>query len=87
MWLNLRGFGDVLDPITRDRMFVGAALVTASAVIFLGLGLAHLGRRGGRISAAILSTTMVLSVAAPIVARGPARQPPLPARPTAPVGR
>ena len=29
MWLNLRGFGDVLDPITRDRMFVGAALVTA----------------------------------------------------------
>ena len=24
MWLNLRGFGDVLDPITRDRMFVGA---------------------------------------------------------------
>ena len=38
MWLNLRGFGDVLDPITRDRMFVGAALVTAAAVIFLGLG-------------------------------------------------
>ena len=52
MWLNLRGFGDVLDPMTRDRMFVGASLVTASAVIFLGLGLAHLGRRGGRISAA-----------------------------------
>jgi predicted AlkP superfamily phosphohydrolase/phosphomutase len=85
MWLNLRGFGDVLDPITRDRMFAGAALVTASAIIFLGLGLAHLGRRGGRISAAILSTTMVLSVAAPIVARGPARQPSLPAPPTAPV--
>ena len=26
MWLNLRGFGDVLDRETRDRMFVGAAL-------------------------------------------------------------
>jgi hypothetical protein len=78
MWLNLRGFGDVLDPVTRDRMFLGAVLVTASAVIFLGLGLAHLGRRGGRISAAILSTTMVLSVVAPIVARGPARQPAVP---------
>jgi hypothetical protein len=77
MWLNLRGFGDVLDPVTRDRMFVGASLVTAAAVIFLGLGLAHLGRRGGRVSAAILSTTMVLSVAAPIVARGPARRPPV----------
>ena len=84
MWLNLRGFGDVLDPITRDRMFNGAALVTAAAVIFLGLGLAHLGRRGGRISAAILSTTIVLSVAAPIVARGPARQPALPAPPPMP---
>ena len=78
MWLNLRGFGDVLDPVTRDRMFLGAVLVTAAAVIFLGLGLAHLGRRGGRISAAILSTTMVLSVVAPIVARGPARQPAVP---------
>ena len=80
MWLNLRGFGDVLDPVTRDRMFLGASLVTASAVVFLALGLAHLGRRGGRISAAILSTTMVLSVAAPIAARGPGRQAPLPVR-------
>jgi predicted AlkP superfamily phosphohydrolase/phosphomutase len=78
MWLNLRGFGDVLDPVTRDRMFLGAMLVTASAVMFLILGLAHLGRRGGRISAAILSTTMVLSVIAPIVARGPAHQPAVP---------
>jgi hypothetical protein len=79
MWLNLRGFGDVLDPITRDRMFIGASCVTAAAVIFLGLGLSHLGRRGGRISAAILSLTMVASVTAPIIARGPARQPPMPA--------
>ena len=78
MWLNLRGFGDVLDPITRDRMFLGAMLVTASALMFLVLGVAHLGRRGGRLSAAILSTTMVLSVVAPIVARGPARRPAVP---------
>jgi hypothetical protein len=83
MWLNLLGFGDVLDPITRDRMFAGAALVTASAVMFLGLGLAHLGRRGGRISAAILSLTIVVSLAAPVVARGPARSAPLPERATA----
>src|SRR5918994_6762904 len=41
MWLNLRGFGDVLDPVTRDRMFFGASLVTASAGVFLILGLAH----------------------------------------------
>ena len=79
MWLNLLGFGDVLDSVTRDRMFVGASCVTGAAVIFLGLGLSHLGRRGGPISAAILSTTMAASVAAPIIARGPARQPLMPA--------
>lgn len=80
MWLNLLGFGDVLDRETRDRMFVGAALVTAAGAIFLILGIAHLGRRGGRISAAILSLTMVFSVAAPVIARGPARAPASPLR-------
>src|SRR6185436_236619 len=59
MWLNWRGFGDALDPVTRDRMFLGAALVSASAVVLLGIALAHLGRRGGRISAAFLSLTVL----------------------------
>lgn len=83
MWLNLLGFGDVLDRETRDRMFVGATLLTAAGVVFLILGLAHLGRRGGRVSAAILSITIMLSVVAPVIARGPAREPPLPSRPAA----
>lgn len=78
MWLNLLGFGDVLDRETRERMFIGATFVTAAGVVFLILGLAHLGRRGGRVSAAILSITIVLSVAAPVIARGPARLPPTP---------
>ncbi|MEO7136057.1 MAG: alkaline phosphatase family protein [Vicinamibacterales bacterium] len=82
MWLNLRGFTDVLDPITRDRMFLGAWLITASAVIFLGLGLSHLGRRGGRISAAILSFAMAFSLVAPVLARGPARPAARPVRAT-----
>ena len=82
MWLNLIGFRDVLDPVTRDRMFAGASLVSAAAVIFVGLGLAHLGRRGGRISGALLSVTIALSLAAPVLARGPGRPAPLPARPT-----
>jgi predicted AlkP superfamily phosphohydrolase/phosphomutase len=82
MWLNLLGFGEFLDRETRDRMFVGATLVSASAIAFLVLGLAHLGRRGGRVSAAILVVTMALSVVSPVVARGPARQPLLPGRPT-----
>ena len=80
MWLNLRGFGDVLDPVTRDRMFLGASLVTASAVMFLGIGLAHLGRRGGRVSGAILSIAIAFSLGTPVLARGPARLPPLAAR-------
>lgn len=84
MWLNLRGFGAVLDPVTREKMFLGAVLVTASAVVFLALGLAHLGRRGGRVSAAILSLAMVFSVAAPLAARGPGRQLPLPERAVSP---
>ena len=82
MWLNLLGFGDFLDRETRDRMFVGATLVSASGIVFLILGLAHLGRRGGRFSAAVLSVTIVFSVATPVIARGPARQPLLPGRPT-----
>lgn len=82
MWLNLLGFQDVLDPETRNRMFGGATLVTVSGLVFLLLGLAHLGRRGGRASATILSATMVLSVGAPLMARGPARQPASPAPPT-----
>ena len=85
MWLNLRGFGDVLDPITRDRMVLGASLLTAATIIFLGIGLAHLGRRGGRISAAFLSLNIVFSLVAPVLARGPGRQTPLPMRPVTPV--
>ena len=84
MWLNLRGFGDVLDPETRDRMFAGASLLTASAVVFLIIGVAHLGRRGGRVSGAILSLTVLFSLAAPVAARGPGREMPLPTRPLLP---
>ena len=81
MWLNLLGFGDFLDRETRDRMFVGATLLSAAGIVFLILGLAHLGRRGGQVSGTILSITIVLSVATPVIARGPARQPLLPGRP------
>lgn len=80
MWLNLRGFGAFLDPRTRDHMVLGASLVTASAVAFLGLGLGHLGRRGGRASGALLTLVVIFSLVAPLWARGAAQAPPLPAR-------
>src|SRR5688500_1774436 len=52
MWLNLLGFGDVLDRETRDRMFVGATLVTAAGGVVLILGLGPLRRRGGHVGRA-----------------------------------
>lgn len=72
-WLNLRGFGPVLDPETTRRMATGAIAVTAAAVGFFVLAIAHIGRRGGRTSAAVLLLTMVLSIAIPVWARGLAR--------------
>ena len=52
------------------------------ASCFSVIGIVHIGRRGGRLSAAVLSVTAAVSLAGPMIARGPARQPPLPARPT-----
>lgn len=84
MWLNLRGLGAFLDPVTRAHLVTAASLVSVFAVIFLGIAFAHLGRRGGRISAIILSLMIVASVAAPLMARGPARPTPIPARAVSP---
>ena len=80
MWLNLRGFGPVLDVETARRMAAGAIVVSAAAAVFLMIGLAHLGRRGGRSSATILVLTAMMSVVMPTVLRGPARTAPLPPR-------
>jgi Type I phosphodiesterase / nucleotide pyrophosphatase len=78
MWMNLRSFGPVLDAETRNEMMVGATIVSIAGLVFLTIGLAHLGRRGGRMSAAVLSITMALSVVTPLMVRGPGRGLPLP---------
>ncbi len=80
MWLNLRAFGGVLDAVTRDHMFAGAVWLSAAAVAFVIIAVAHLGRRGGRVSAIILSSVIAASIGAPLFARGPARRAPLPTR-------
>jgi len=80
MWLNLRGFGEVLDVETTRRMAAGAIVVTAAAAVFLMIGLAHINRRGGRASATILVLTALMSVVMPTVMRGPARALPMQAR-------
>ncbi|MEZ5286610.1 MAG: alkaline phosphatase family protein [Vicinamibacterales bacterium] len=78
MWLNLNGFAPVLDVETQRRMAAGAIVVSAAAVVFLMIGLAHLRRRGGRSSATTLVLTALMSVIMPTVLRGPARAAPLP---------
>ena len=65
MWLNLRGFGSVLDVKSARRMAAGAIVVTAAAAVFLMIGLAHINRRGGRSSATILVLTALMSVIMP----------------------
>ncbi len=88
IWLNLRGFGPVLDVETSRRMTAGAIVVTAAGAVFLMIALAHLNRRGGRPSATLLVVTAITSVVMPAVLRGPARPTPQPAeiRLTAPAG-
>ena len=70
MWLNLRGFAPVLPPPTSTRMSAGAITISASAVVFLLIAFAHLGRRGGRMSGVVLTAMMAISLAAPLAARG-----------------
>ncbi|MGE3277414.1 MAG: alkaline phosphatase family protein [Vicinamibacterales bacterium] len=72
-WLNVGGFEAVLDEETSRRLVTGAVALSAAAVLFVLLALAHLGRRGGRASAALLIVLIGLSIAVPLGARGPAR--------------
>jgi hypothetical protein len=79
MWLNLLGFTPVLDVETAQRLATGAVIVSAAAALFLLIAIAHLGRRGGRGSAAFMSAVMLVSVVAPLAVRGPAQTAVVPA--------
>ena len=70
MWLNLRDYTPVLDDQTVRRMTAGSITLSASAIVFLLIAVAHIGRRGRRVSAGLLMAMMAISVAAPLVARG-----------------
>jgi hypothetical protein len=70
MWLNLRDYGPVLDAQTVRRMTAAAIMLTATAIVFLLIALAHRGRRGGQVSAVLLTAMMAISLAAPLAARG-----------------
>jgi hypothetical protein len=82
MWLNLRGFPTVLDEAASRRFAFGAAATTASALVLLGIAVAHFssGRRGSRVGAALLALAITGSLLLPVAARGLGGEPPLGAR-------
>ena len=61
MWLNLRGFRDALDEAAARRLTSGAVATTASAVVLLGIAVAHysFGRRGSRVGATLLAIAVI----------------------------
>ena len=82
MWLNLNGFPTVFDESATRRFAFGAAATTASAVVLVGIAIAHysFGRRGSRVGAALLAIAVTGSLVLPIAARGPGGALPLGAR-------
>lgn len=72
MWLNLRGFPNVFDEAAARRFAFGAGATTVSAVVLLGIAIAHysFGRRGSRVGGALLLLAVTGSLALPIAARG-----------------
>lgn len=82
MWVNLNGFPTLFDEAASRRFAFGAGATTASAVVLIGIAIAHYsyGRRGSRVGAALLVIAIVGSLALPIAARGAGGEPPLGAR-------
>lgn len=74
MWLNVRGFESTLGEVATRRMTSGAAATSLSAIVLLGIAIAHysFGRRGSRVGAALFAIAVFGSLALPIAARGPA---------------
>jgi len=82
MWQNLRGFPTVFDEATARRFAYGTGGLVLSAVVLLGLAIAHysFGRRGSRVGATLLAIAIVGSLALPIAARGRGGPSPIGAR-------
>jgi len=82
MWLNLQGFPTLFDESAARRFAFGAGATTASAVVLLGIAVAHysFGRRGSRVGAALLAIAITGSLVLPIAARGMGGALPLGAR-------
>src|SRR5688500_9126032 len=69
---NVRGFDAALTEEAARRMTYGAIATSASAMILLGIAVAHysFGRRGSRVGATLFALAVFASLALPLAARG-----------------
>lgn len=83
MWVNLLAYAPMVRLETARRMAAGAAVLTACALLFLGVALAHytFGRRRGRVGGSIVALALAASLAVPLAVRGPGSSVPLFSRP------
>lgn len=74
MWLNVEGFSAALTADAVRGMTRGAIATSGSAVLLLGIAVAHysFGRRGSRGAAAVFVVVTLASVGLPLAARGKA---------------
>ena len=72
-WTNLAAFATILSDVARERMRAGAYATTATAatLFFIAVLRYSVARRGSGPVAALLVTTLLLSIAAPMWLRGP----------------
>lgn len=74
MWLNVDGFSAALTEAAARRMTRGAIATSGSAIVLLGIAIAHysFGRRGSRAAAAVFVVVALASIGLPLAARGKA---------------
>jgi hypothetical protein len=72
-WANLRGLSPFMEPEAVTRMTAGAVVLTGCAGIMVTLALGHwwAGRHSSRLGAALLAGALMVSVAVPLMLRGP----------------
>ena len=77
MWLNADSFRAALGETAARRMMAGAFATTVSAIVLLGIAIAHYssGRRASGVGGTLFSLAALASLALPLAARGPAVQP------------
>jgi hypothetical protein len=73
MWANLKGFQAVLGEAAAERMRQGAMATTIIAAVLVSVAVLRysFGRRGSRLTSALIVATLVSSVLVPIGLRGP----------------